>query len=65
MYGKDQQIHSFIPSDIYAYMKTRFNFFTLLSFKRTCFKFYSVAILLCYLCFTIYRTAHKVFGTLW
>ena len=29
-------------------MKTRFIFFRLLSFKGTCFKFYLIAVLICY-----------------
>ena len=40
-------------------------FFRLLFFKGTCFKFYLIAVLICYLYFIIYRGAHNVFGTLW
>ena len=46
-------------------MKTRFIFFRLLFFIRTCFKFYLIIVLICYLYFIIYRRAHDVFGTLW
>ena len=40
-------------------------FFRLLLFKGTWFKFYLIAVLICYLYFIIYRRAHNVFGTLW
>ena len=54
-------------------MRARFNFFfLLLLFMGTCFKFYFpnlydlylTAVLICYLYFIIYRSAHNVFGTL-
>ena len=45
-------------------MKTCFNFFRLLFFKGK-FKFYLIAVLICYLYFIIYRRAHNIFGTLW
>ena len=37
---------------------------TLLFFMETCFVFYVIAILICYLYFIIYRKAHNVFGKL-
>ena len=39
-------------------------FFKLLLFKGTCFKFYLIAVLICYLYFIIYRRAHNAFATL-
>ena len=42
-----------------------FVFLKSLFFKGTCFKFYLIASLICYLYFIIYRGAHNVFGTLW
>ena len=41
-----------------------FVFFILLFFKWTCFKFYLIAISICYLYFILYRGAHNIFGTL-
>ena len=41
-----------------------FVFLKSLFLKRTCFKFYLIAVLICYLYFKIYRGAHNVFGTL-
>ena len=42
-----------------------FVFLKLLFYKGTCFKFYLIAVLICYLYFIIYRRAHNIFGTLW
>ena len=42
-----------------------FVFSKLLFFKRTCNKFYLIAVLIFYLYFIIYRGAHNVFGALW
>ena len=38
--------------------------FWLLLFKETCFKFYLIAVLICYLHFIIHCRAHNAFGTL-
>ena len=46
-------------------MKTSLNFFRLLFFKGTCFKFYLIAVLICYLYFIINHGAHNILGTLW
>ena len=42
-----------------------FVFLKSLFFKGTCFKFYLIAVLICYLYFIISRGAHNVFGKLW
>ena len=58
--------NSFIVFSLETYMKTRFNFpvsFTLPFFKGRCFKFYLIAVLICYLYFIIYRRAHAL-GTM-
>ena len=40
-------------------------FFRLLFFIRQCFKFYLIAVLICYIDFFMYRRAHNVLETLW
>ena len=60
--------NSFIIFLLEACMKTHFIFFVffrLLFFKGTCFKFYLIAVLICYLYFIINHEAHNILGTLW
>ena len=55
----------FFSRHIWKYVLIFLIFFRLLFFKRECFKFYLIDVLICYLYFIIYRTAQNVFGTLW
>ena len=58
MWGKDQQFHPFFSSR--HTWKHILIFFRLLFFKKTCFKFHLIAVLICYLYFIKYRRAHNV-----
>ena len=50
----------FIPRNLLSQF-----FFRLLFFIGACFKFYLIAVLICYLDFLMYHRAHNVFETLW
>ena len=55
------ETNSFILFFLLIYMKTRFNFVFCFLKKGTFFKYYLIAVLICYMYFIIYRGEHGVY----